>query len=232
MGYAGDFGTVPFGGKDKQNVQVILRQFLTWNADNFKNIGGNVNKKILDSAIKYIEDIFQNNADGHDTEHSIRVYRNSMDISKNYPDCDIMIVSLSALLHDVDDHKLFNTENNSNARHFLESQHLEQRKIEQICNIINEVSFSRNRGKSPKSIEGKIVQDADRLDAIGAIGIARVFAFGGKSGRTIEKSLQHFQDKLLLLKDEMNTQEAKDIADERHSFMETFLKEIDKEIKR
>ena len=89
---------------------------------------------------------------------------------------------------------------------------------------------SAKTGKRPESLEGQIVQDADRLDAIGAIGIARTFAFGGKNGRSIESSLQHFHDKLLLLKDEMNTEEAKRIAEIRHSYMEGFLTEMQEEM--
>ena len=130
----------------------------------------------------------------------------------------------------MDDHKLFSTENNQNARAFLQSQSVGQDEIERICAVINAVSFSKNRGKRPESLEGQIVQDADRLDAIGAIGIARTFAFGGKNGRSIESSLQHFHDKLLLLKDEMNTEEAKRIAEIRHSYMEGFLTEMQEEM--
>lgn len=185
----------------------------------------------INAAINYIEYIFNHNVDGHDVNHFIRVYQNAMYIAGCYPDCDMMVIALSALLHDVDDHKLFASENNANARHFLGTQRLEQEKIEQICCVINSVSFSKNRGKSPKSMEGKIVQDADRLDAIGAIGIARTFAFGGKCGRSIERSLQHFHEKLLFIKNEMNTDEAKHIAKSRHAFMETFLEEINKEMK-
>lgn len=184
---------------------------------------------IVKRAIKYIDNIFQNNADGHDTGHSMRVYKNAMHLAGCYPECDRRIVSLAALLHDVDDHKLFHTENNANARRFLEGQSIHPAEIEQICKIINEVSFSRNRGKKPDSIEGKIVQDADRLDAIGAIGIARTFAFGGKNGRTLEESLQHFYDKLLLLKDEMNTEEARKLAEARHAYLEGFIAEYNAE---
>jgi uncharacterized protein len=126
----------------------------------------------------------------------------------------------------VDDHKLFDTENNANARRFLETQNLCIEEIEQICSIINNVSFSKNRGNSPESIEGKIVQDADRLDALGAIGIARTFAYGGKNGRSLEDSLQHFHDKLLLLMDEMNTEEAKKLAIVRHKYLEEFIEEF------
>ena len=89
--------------------------------------------------------------------------------------CDLEIVGLSALLHDADDDKLFQTENNANARRFLEEIGSPQNQIDQICRVINAVSFSKNRGKQPETLEVKIVQDADRLDAIGAVGIARTF---------------------------------------------------------
>jgi len=95
---------------------------------------------------------------------------------------------------------------------------------------INSVSFSRNRGRFPESLEGRIVQDADRLDAIGAIGIARTFAYGGKHGRTLDSSIGHFHEKLLLLKAMMHTEKAKELAESRHAFMEDFLKEWEKEL--
>ena len=189
-----------------------------------------MDQEIIERAKEYIREIFKNNADGHDFDHSIRVYENARNIAAGYPACDRLVVSLAALLHDVDDHKLFSTENNQNARAFLQSQSVGQDEIERICAVINAVSFSKNRGKRPESLEGQIVQDADRLDAIGAIGIARTFAFGGKNGRSIESSLQHFHDKLLLLKDEMNTEEAKRIAEIRHSYMEGFLTEMQEEM--
>lgn len=135
----------------------------------------------------------------------------------------------AALLHDVDDHKLFKTENNANARAFLSTYELPDEMIERICETINAVSFSKNKGRTPETPEGKIVQDADRLDALGAIGIARTFAYGGKTGRSLDESIQHFYDKLLLLKDQMNTDAAKQIAAERHSFMTDFLREFDQE---
>ena len=93
------------------------------------------------------------------------------------------------------------------------------------------MSFSRNRGRKPETIEGMIVQDADRLDAIGAIGIARTFAFGGEHGRSIEDSVQHFYDKLLLIKDELNTEAAKKEADKRHAFLEAFIAELNDEMR-
>ena len=188
-----------------------------------------MNEKIIEAAKVYIQKIFNNNSDGHDANHSLRVYRNAIQIAKAYPECNVTLVALSSLLHDVDDHKLFATKDNMNARQFLKSHSVKDEDIELICQIINGVSFSKNKGKQPESIEGKIVQDADRIDAIGAVGIARTFAYGGKAGRPLESSLQHFKDKLLLLKDKMNTKEAKRIAESRHSYMEEFLSEFQKE---
>ena len=186
---------------------------------------------MINDAIKFIEELFASDHSGHDVEHSMRVYYNAMMLADLEPDCDKFLVSIAALLHDADDHKLFKTENNYNARSFLASHGVEEAKIDAICEIINGVSFSKNRGVRPKTLEGKIVQDADRLDAIGAIGIARTFAFGGERGRPISDSVQHFYDKLLLLKDEMNTDAGKRIAEGRHRFMESFLNEMENEIK-
>ena len=129
--------------------------------------------------------------------------------------------------HDV--HKLFPTEDQANARSFLEENSIPDDMIERICSVIGGVSFSQNRGKIPETLEGKIVQDADRLDAMGAIGIARTFAYGGSHARTMEESIQHFYDKLLLLRDEMNTTMGRELAEERHAFMLSFLEEYKKE---
>ncbi len=189
-----------------------------------------MDERIIASAKDYIQDLFKNNSDGHDINHSIRVYQNALRIAERYPEIDLMVVSLASLLHDVDDHKLFHTENNENARAFLQSQQIGSDTIEFICEVINGVSFSKNKGNHPESMEGKIVQDADRLDALGAIGIARTFAYGGKVGRSLESSLQHFHNKLLLLKNEMNTEEARNIAELRHIYMKGFLTEINKEL--
>lgn len=137
------------------------------------------------------------------------------------------IVSLAALMHDVDDVKLFETHNNANARYFLEGEHVDKATIDKICKAINEISFSRNNGRSPSTLEGQIVQDAVRLDSIGAIGIARVFSH---EGRSYEDSIARFDQKLLLLKDLMNTPKAKEMAIERHDFMVKFLEEFKKEV--
>jgi len=187
---------------------------------------------IIRSTITYIEDLFRGNAGGHDAAHSLRVYRNAMKIAENEPEADPEIVALAALLHDADDHKLFHTENNANTRSFLAENRVPEEMINQICTAINAVSFSQNRGKTPSTLEGKIVQDADRLDALGAIGIARTFAYGGEHGRPLQESVQHFHDKLLLLKDTMNTETGRQLAKERHAFMESFLRELQEDLLR
>ena len=186
--------------------------------------------QLAQEAIEYIRNLFRGNTDGHGFDHSLRVWHNAMMIAES-EDCDPRIVSLAALLHDSDDYKLFATENNANARQFLNAHSVTQEEADRICAAINAVSFSKNRGKRPETAEGRIVQDADRLDALGAVGIARTFAFGGSHGRPPEDSIAHFHEKLLLLKDMMNTGKAKVIAEERHAFMEDFLREWDRETK-
>ena len=186
--------------------------------------------RIIEEAIEFIRALFRGNSDGHDFDHTMRVYRTAMEIADSEPHCNRQIVALAALLHDADDSKLFETENNANARAFLDSQHIDEATAVQICMAINSVSFSKNKGRRPQLIEGRIVQDADRLDAIGAIGIARTFAYGGKHGRTLDSSIEHFHEKLLLLKAMMHTEKAKELAESRHAFMEDFLKEWEKEL--
>ena len=182
-----------------------------------------------DAAIAYIQDLFRGNSGGHDAAHSLRVYRTALRIAEGEPGCDMEIIALAALLHDADDHKLFHTENNANARSFLTARKVAPEKIERVCAAINAVSFSQNRGKRPETLEGKIVQDADRLDALGAIGVARTFAYGGEHGRSLDESVAHFHEKLLLLKDELNTETARKFAEPRHTFLERFLEEYEKE---
>lgn len=186
-------------------------------------------QNVIDAAIEYIRVLYADNVDGHGFDHSMRVYGNAMIIADTEPAADRLVVALSAILHDADDYKLFQTENNANTRRFLEEQGMDPDMTERICETINSVSFSKNKGRKPETTEGKIVQDADRLDAIGAIGIARTFAFGGKHERSLESSIEHFYDKLLLLKGMMNTDKAKELAEARHAFMESFLKEWNEE---
>ena len=153
-------------------------------------------QEMLNNAKKYIIEIFKNDSSGHDVEHSLRVYKNAMEISKNILSnnsdmkLNLFIIALSALLHDVDDYKLKenNSKNNQNNNllQFFELNNIKNKiDINLIIEIISEVSYKAGETKIPKTLEGKIVQDADRLDAVGAIGIARAFAFGGNKKRKI-----------------------------------------------
>ena len=188
-----------------------------------------MNEILIQNAKDYIRDLFNGNSDGHDTDHSLRVYSNAMTIAGTEPGCNIEAVALAALLHDVDDHKLFDTVGNENAVSFLKSNGVDNEETAFIISIINSVSFSKNRGQTPDSLEGRIVQDADRLDAIGAVGIARAFAFGGRHGRSFESNIGHFHEKLLLLKDGMNTAKAREMAASRHAFLEEFIEHFNAE---
>ena len=188
------------------------------------------NEELINEAIEYVSDLLGGNSGGHDLSHSIRVYKNALKIAEGEGPCDMTVVALASILHDIDDHKIFAHENNENARAFLDDKGVSSELTEEICRVINSVSFSRNRGVKPDTIEGKIVQDADRLDALGAIGIARTFAYGGEHGRSIEESVRHFYDKLLLIKDELNLDTSKAMADQRHKFLEDYLAELDDEI--
>lgn len=199
--------------------------------------------QIIEDGFQYIKDLFSKDFSGHDYHHSIRVYNNACNIAQTEGG-NLFIIKLAALLHDVDDRKLFDSsETLANARSFLGNHQLDDTTIEQICIIIKSISYSSNGSKSPDSLEGKIVQDADRLDAIGALGIARTFAYGGHKGRPIytpnekpienmtpeeytnhtSNSIHHFYEKLLKLKELMNTNTALALAEQRHLYMEGFL---------
>ena len=188
--------------------------------DRFKT--GKSEVTLVSEAKHFISELFLGEAGGHDPQHSLRVFNNALAIAESYPDCDRLVVALAALLHDADDHKLFPTENNANTRSFLKKEKVPDETIEKIILAINSVSFSKNKGSKPETLEGMIVQDADRLDAMGAVGVARTFAYGGAHGRPMEDSLKHFDEKLLLLKDLMNTDAAKLMAKDRHTFLERF----------
>ena len=172
------------------------------------------------NAILYIKDIFQYDFSGHDFWHSVRVYKNAMSIAQ-FEVCNQRVIMLGSLLHDVDDKKLFKTDNYNNARNFMENNDIDEITLLKVIDAIKTVSYSENKSIIPKTIEAKIIQDADRLDAIGAIGIARAFAFGGNIGRGIYDpeyqkhneykytTLDHFNEKLFRLKSMMNTETAK-----------------------
>lgn len=206
------------------------------------------NINIVDSAIEYVKEIFKNDFSGHDYFHTMRVYNLAVTIAKS-ENADLELVSLAALLHDVDDAKLSPDTHSEkvNAVSFIKSHNLPKDKIDKICAIINEISFAGTDSVTPKSIEGKCVQDADRLDAIGAIGIARAFAYGGNRNRQIynpdikplenmnsesyiknenSTTINHFYEKLLLLKNMMNTNTAIKIAQKRNDFMKAYLDEF------
>lgn len=204
-------------------------------------------EQLVQNATKFIKAVFQNDFSGHDFFHSMRVYRTAMKIAQA-EHADIQVVALAALLHDVDDRKLspMTAEKKENAARFMRSQNVPESEIRQVCQIIDEVSFKGTDSVRPSTPEGKCVQDADRLDALGAIGIARTFAYGGSHNRAIydpelpprmamnqaqyysskSTSLNHFYEKLFLLEGMMNTETGKAIARKRTQYMQQFVDEF------
>ena len=203
---------------------------------------------MTDNEKRFIKNIFSGDSSGHDYYHTIRVYKLATKIAKQ-ENADVKIVQLAALLHDVDDIKLSpdTYATKKNAVDFMTINKIDGKRIEAVCKIIDEVSFAGADSVVPDTIEGKCVQDADRLDAIGAIGIARTFAYGGSKGRRIHDpdikpmtnmnkadynqnhnstSINHFYEKLLLLKDMMNTETAKKMAKHRQAVMKEYLVEF------
>lgn len=204
-------------------------------------------EQLVQNAAEFIKEIFQNDFSGHDFFHSMRVYRTAINIAEA-EHADLEVVALAALLHDVDDRKLSPTtaEKKENATRFMRSQNVPEYEIRQVCQIIGEVSFKGTDSVRPSTPEGKCVQDADRLDALGAIGIARTFAYGGSHNRAIydpelppqtamnqvqyyssrSTSLNHFYEKLFLLEGMMNTETGKAIARKRTQYMQEFVDEF------
>lgn len=201
---------------------------------------------LINNTILFVKQKLENAEGGHDWFHIERVYKNALLIAKE-ENCDLQIVELGALLHDIADSKFHDGDESVGpkvARAFLESQKVSENTTNAVINIIENISFKGgNFEQKTNSIELDIVQDADRLDAIGAIGIARAFNYGGFKNRALydpkiapkmnmsaeeykrsqAPTLNHFYEKLLLLKDKMNTESAKKIAQQRHHFMENFL---------
>jgi len=204
-----------------------------------------MNIDIIDRASEYVREKFENEYSGHDWFHTLRVFRTATRIAEA-EGADLGTVQLAALLHDVDDRKLSpeTYEDKANARRFLTKNNVDEGKTEEICRIIGEISFAENC--IPSTLEGKCVQDADRLDAIGAIGIARAFAYGGNHNRLMyhpdiapnpnmskdeyiksnSTTVNHFYEKLFKLTDMMNTDTAKLIAKERDDYMKAFISEF------
>ena len=208
--------------------------------------------QMISETIAFVKNTLVNAEAGHDWWHTYRVWNNAKHIAKQEK-ADVQIVELAALLHDIADAKFNNGDENigpSMALNFLNEQGVDIITIEHVVNIIRYMSFKNSfDGNTWTSPEMEVLQDADRLDAIGAIGIARAFSYGGFKGRTFydpaippnlnmdketyKKSsaptINHFYEKILLLKGKMNTATGKKLAEERHRFMETYLEQFYKE---
>ena len=204
-------------------------------------------KHIIQSALSYVNACFEHDTSGHDHHHMLRVYHTALRIAEA-EGADTFIVSLAALLHDVDDEKLTGIRGSTaNAESWMQQAGVPHETQRAVVEIIHGVSF-KGAGVSSEmpTLEGRCVQDADRLDAIGAIGIARAFAYGGSRGREMHNpetppvlhvdeaqyraakgtSLNHFYEKLLLLKDLMGTETGRKMAEHRHAYLQGYLEEF------
>jgi len=206
-------------------------------------------QKIIDNTILFVKKTLENAEGGHDWFHIERVYKNAKLIAQSEKKASEFIITLGALLHDIADAKFYNGDEAIGpkmAQQFLKSQQVDTLIIEHVTNIINHISYKNSLDKTAEkwtSLELEIIQDADRLDAIGAIGIARCFNYGGFKNRQLynpdikpdlnlskeayKKSeaptINHFYEKLLLLKDKMNTKTGKQLAKDRHNYILAFL---------
>ena len=201
---------------------------------------------VIQKAIQYIKEYFADDYSGHDYWHSFRVYKLAEEIARK-EQANLFIVRLAALLHDVDDRKISpdTYERKENAVSFMKQCGIDDRIISDVCTIIEDVSYEGN-SVTPQSLEGKCVQDADRIDAIGAIGIARAFSYGGNHNRAIydpeiepslnmtrdeyrkhiSTTINHFYEKLFRLKELLNTSTAKEIAEHRDRYMHEYVDEF------
>jgi uncharacterized protein len=205
------------------------------------------NNSIIEATKNYVRATLKDAEGGHDWFHILRVYHNAILISKGEK-VDALVVALGALLHDIADSKFHDGDDTIGpkmAREFLFKHNVDSLVIEQVIKIIENISFNKSleEGEKFTSPELDVVQDADRLDAIGAIGIARCFNYGGFKNRALfdpsikpnmsmtkeeyktstAPTINHFYEKLLLLSDKMNTKTGKRIAKQRHQFMERYL---------
>ena len=208
---------------------------------------------IIEKTVNFVQETLKNAEGGHDWWHIQRVWTNAKLLART-EDCDILTVELAALLHDIADSKFHNGDEEigpATAGKFLTSINIDADTIIHVQQIIRHMSFKASFDKAIfYSKELAIVQDADRLDAIGAIGIARAFTYGGFKDReiynpnikpnlnmskeeyknTTAPTINHFYEKLLLLKDKMNTQTGKQLALQRHNFMESYLEQFYSEV--
>jgi uncharacterized protein len=202
------------------------------------------NNELIKVTEKHVRSIFENEGSGHDWWHIHRVRSMALKLAQA-EGADLFLVELAALLHDIDDYKLTNhSQPNKNTIEWLNACQVDQKLILIICNIIEGVSFKGAQvDTSTSNQECKVLQDADRLDAMGAIGIARTFAYGGSRSRALydpaiapishdsfksyqtssAPTINHFYEKLLLLKDLMQTNTGKRLAEKRHEFMLNYL---------
>lgn len=206
-------------------------------------------QQVLDRTQRHIQEQCETDCSGHDWWHIHRVRETAILIGKK-EGADLYVVELAALLHDIADWKFHGGDESKGpqaARTWLDSLGVLPATTDQVCEIVAGLSFKGAGVPTPmRTLEGEVVQDADRLDSIGAIGIARTFAFGGHRGQPMfdprllpqrhtsfaeyktnrGTSINHFYEKLLLLKERMNTRTARQLAAERHEFMEQFLKQF------
>ncbi|MBW3014545.1 HD domain-containing protein [Candidatus Woesearchaeota archaeon] len=211
--------------------------------------------QILEKTKAHVKALLKDETTGHDWWHTCRVWKNAVNIARAENNVDLFVLQLAALLHDVGDWKFARGDEESGPaqiKEWLQTQHVNTDVIEKVIEIISTIAFKGPAKRSVvKTNEAKILQDADRLDALGAIGIARAFASGQKFGQVLHEpsikprlkadpeeykkqytgemkntTVNHFYEKLLLLKDQMNTKRGRQIAEKKHQFMENYLKEF------
>lgn len=207
---------------------------------------------VINQTVKYVQEAMSGESSGHDWWHVYRVWQTAKHIAQKEPGANMLVVELGSLLHDIADWKFHDGNEDigpETAGKWLDTQQLEPSIIKQVTYIVRHISYKGGTNKhTMKSLEGQIVQDADRLDALGAIGIGRAFAYGGSMQRSMHEpdkkpksyanfedfkdsiktgtTINHFYEKLLKLKDGMHTATARQLATERHEFMERYLAEF------
>jgi len=210
-------------------------------------------QEIINSTIEYFKEQLSGEATGHDWFHIQRVWKLSKSIAKEEGEMDMFVVEMGALLHDIADHKFHGGDDKIGAikaREYLEKFEIDSQSMDKIVQIVEEISFKGLRVPTIMTTkEGEVVQDADRLDAMGAIGVARTFAYGGSKNRPIydpiikpvchtsfaayktstAPTINHFYEKLLGLKERLNTKTGKKEGERRHAFMEEFLRNFYKD---